>query len=494
MMPMRTPPRAHRDRRARGSSTPLRMALSAAFAALVGLAPPAAAQVRDSNYEQTERELERMLSKAVEAYEDLRLDSAASWLDLAVNEARDNGYDGRLVAEVQMWRGLVAFARKGDEYERHTREAFVLALTADRSVRLSPEVATPTLEAIFDTALQSLSGGQVCETGPAASRFDGHITHTPRRRIDAGRPLTLEATVTPILRGRMETFQVFYRSSKMDGVRRIAMTPAGGDRFVAKIPGQYVRGSVLTYYMLVDDREGSIIAQYQTVQTPVKVVIDDLATGETLTGGSSAEDEPEEETPPETRRERARPAHEPEPEPEPESEPSSLDDAAPSPKGRRFSAGFALGTGLGRVTDASQPQTRTRAKVAPGMAFAPLHTLLEIDYRVTDRVAVGLLARVQLVDFTHLEGLRVRYEALRKGGHAVSLRGGLAYGHISHQVPLGPYRDFTLEGPFGYTLGVSYALGLDKRWSFVVAPDFWHLMGAAPTQHFDLSLGAAARF
>ncbi|MCK6570309.1 hypothetical protein L6V77_04270 [Myxococcota bacterium] len=467
----------------------------AAFALALSPARPVHAQIRDSNYAQVEQELERLLTVAVERYEDLRLDSAASALDLAVNEARDNGYTGRLLAEIHMWRGLVFFARKGEDYERNTRDAFVQALTADRSVRLSPEVATPTLEAVFDTALQSLTNGQVCETAPTGARFDGHITHTPRRRVDAGRPVTLEATVTPILRGRMETFHVFFRTSKMDGVRRLPMTAAGGDRYVAQIPGKYIRGTVLTYYMLVDDREGSLIAQYQSVQTPAKVVIDDLPTGEALgdDGGDAGADESE-ATEDEARRPDRRDP-EPEPEPEPDAGPSSLDEEpTPSRRGGRITAGFALGTGLGRVTDASRPQTRTKAKVAPGMAFAPLHTLLEVDYRVADRVSVGLLARVQLVDFTHLEGLRVRYEALRMGGHGVSVRGGLAYGHISHQVPLGPYRDFTLEGPFGYTLGVSYALGLNRRWSFVVSPDFWHMMGDAPTQHFDLSLGAAARF
>ena len=56
------------------------------------------------------------------------------------------------------------------------------------------------------------------------------------------------------------------------------------------------------------------------------------------------------------------------------------------------------------------------------------------------------------------------------------------------------YRDFTLEGPFEYTLGFSWVHDFNRTWAFVVAPDFHHLFGAAPSQHVDLNLGTQISF
>ncbi len=100
--------------------------------------------------------------------------------------------------------------------------------------------------------------------------------------------MTVEATVTPLLRGRIATFHLYFRTEKSDGMRRVPFKEKGNNVYTARIAGKYIVGKVIRYYMLVDDREGNQIAQYQSVQSPATVDIDDLPTGESLTGGGDA--------------------------------------------------------------------------------------------------------------------------------------------------------------------------------------------------------------
>lgn len=442
---------------------------------------PAVAGARDIPPEQTEQELTSLLAEAHDAYEDLDLDVADGAVEHAIRIARSRTYMGRVLGDIYMLRALILYAR--DKDEKATTEAFVRALTANRNIRLDPETSTPRLEACFDAAVQSVNKGEACETNEPRGRFDEHITHKPARRTAARRPVTIEVTVTPLLRGRIATFFLYFRTEKSDGVRRVPLKEKGNNVYSATIAGKYVVGKVLRYYMLVDDREGNHIAQYQTVQSPASVDIDDLPTGESLTGADEGPDEAESDD-----RTNEAPA-----EAETEAPTDSPDGEETSETGK-VTLSVSLGTGAGRVTENSTPQTRKRAAVAPGLAPAPFHTLFELDYWFRPDLAVGLYARVQIIDITHLEGLRFKYQAATSRLNHFLLRGGFGFGHISHQVPLGAYRDFTLEGPFEYTLGFSWVHDFNETWAFVASPDFHHLFGAAPSQHLDVNLGAQISF
>lgn len=467
--------------------------LTALPAALLACAlwAPAVASARDIPSDQTEQELSSLLAEAHDAYDDLDLDVADGALAHAVVIARSRGYSGRVLGEIHLLRALIIYAR--DKDEKATTEAFVQALTADRNIRLDPDATSPRLEACFDTAVQTVNKGEVCETPLPRGRFDEHITHKPPRRTPARRPMKIEATVTPLLKGRISTFYLYFRTEKSDGVRRVEMKEKGNNVFTATVAGKYLVGKVVRYYMLVDDREGNQIAQFQSVQAPASVDIDDLPTGGSLDGGDAGDEDSSDDGEPEPAA--AEPESEPEAEPEPEADTGGEDlEGGGRRRGGGLKLGVSLGSGAGRVTENSIPQTRKKAAVAPGLAPAPFHTLFELDYWFRPDVAVGLYARVQLVDFTHLEGLRFKYRAATSRKNHFVLRGGFGFGHISHQVPLGAYRDFTLEGPFEYTLGFSWVHDFNRTWAFVVAPDFHHLFGAAPSQHVDLNLGTQISF
>lgn len=449
---------------------------------IAALLVPAWSAAREIPPEQTEQELTSLLAEAHDAYEDLDLDVADGAVEHAIRIARSRTYMGRVLGDIYVLRGLILYAR--DKDEKATTEAFVKALTANRNLRLDPETSSPRLEACFDAALQSVNKGEVCETDEPRGRFDDHITHKPPRRTAARRPLTVEVTVTPLLRGRIATFYLYFRTEKSDGVRRVALKEKGNNVYSAAIAGKYIVGKVLRYYMLVDDREGNHIAQYQSVQSPASVDIDDLPTGESLTGADDVPDEAESDSGP-----TEAPA---EAETEPE-EPTGALDEDPASVGH-WALTVNLGTGAGRVTENSIPQTRKRAAVAPGLAPSPFHTLFELDYWFRPNLAVGLYERLQIIDVTHLEGLRFKYQAASSRFNHFILRGGFGFGHVSHQVPLGAYRDFTLEGSFEYTLGFSWVHDFSRTWAFVVSPEFHHLFGESPSQHLDVNLGAQVSF
>lgn len=459
------------------------ISLPAALLALV-VWVPGGALARDFAADQTEQELGSLLAEANDAYDDLDLEVAEGALEHAIRIARSRGYSSRVLGEIHLLRGLIVYAR--DKDEKRTTEAFVLALTADRNIRLDPDTTSPRLEACFDAAMQTVNKGEVCETPQPRGRFDEHITHRPPKRTPARRPMKVEATVTPLLKGRISTFYLYFRTEKSDGVRRVEMKEKGNNVFTATIAAKYLTGKVLRYYMLIDDREGNQIAQYQTVQAPASVDIDDLPTGGSLDAGG-LDDDSSDDGEPEPPAEAASDA-------EDEDHDDDTDEGADDARGGGLKLGVSFGTGAGRVTENSVPQTRKKAAVAPGLAPAPFHTLLELDYWFRPDFAAGLYARIQLVDFTHLEGVRFKYRAASSRTNHFVLRGGFGFGHISHQVPLGAYRDFTLEGPFEYTLGFSWVHDFSRTWALVIAPDFHHLFGAAPSQHMDFNVGTQISF
>ena len=205
-----------------------------------------------------------------------------------------------------------------------------------------------------------------------------------------------------------------------------------------------------------------MIAQVQTSQNPIMVEVEDFGSGDSLAGDEEEGDEEENE--------------------EGDGE-------------RKFvSVGIGIGSGVGSVTERATAQNQPSATIQPGFAPAPFHTFAELDFHVTPDFSLGAFARIQIVEFAHLEGGRLKYTFVKLDGHRVAARLGGGVGQVRHLVPLKNLRDTTLEGNAFYTLGVGYALELNRTISFVVSPDFVHLIGPSPSLHFDLNLGVALGF
>ncbi len=440
------------------------LALASALVALPGLAHAQRGGGRD------EQEVERLLDEAKAAYDNLELDQADSALAQAVQLGQRAGIRGRTMAEIHIQRGIIAHVR--DKDKDRAIDEFKQALIMDRTARLDSLVSTPSLEALFDTARQRVGGDR---DGGSAGGDDAGLIHKPLKRARANEILAVQVKVAPDLRERMYRVYLYFRSQKTDAVTRIQMKDQGDSTYVARIAAKFVRGKSLGYYILAEDREGNQIAQVHGAQDPIEVPIDDFATGESLNGEEGGEDTGD------------------------SSDDSGGDDSAPRSH-RVVSIGFALGTGAGRITaNAQQVIQKGESKISPGFGWSPFHTLTELDFWLTPRVALGGFARIQIADFAHLEGGRVKFEAYKGGASHIMLRGGGGYGHAAHQVKLNhddgtSYLDYTLEGPFFYTLGMTWAYDFTKLFALTITPDFYHLIGPSPSQHFDVSVGGQFSF
>ena len=434
---------------------------------------------RLDNLDRVEATVERLVGDARVAYDDMQPDLAQRALDYAIELARSNDYKGRKLGQVYLMLGLILHASKAtDDYEEKTREAFAKALAHDRDVRLDFEDSVPRLEAIFDAAVRTVAEGEVCEIASPSSRFDGHVTHVPKRYVEARRPYTVRVTLSRLLQARLNSVTLFYKTTSTRSTRRILMKLTDQNTYVATIPGDQIRGKTLTFYVLVDDAEGTQIANYQSARAPRRVAIEDIATGATLDSDDDADDENSEAAPDVAVSEASA------------EEPEELDsDGGWSPTDW-LSLSAALGTGAGRITAQSKAVLRPKTTgVTPGWAASPFHLAVSVDASLSDALRLGLALRLQIVDFTHLESLSLAYRIQQWGPQNLWVRGGIGYGHVAHRVSQGEAPDYALEGPYLYTLGTAYEYAVTESLALRGGLDFLHLIGSSPSQHLDLSVG-----
>jgi len=257
---------------------------------------------------------------------------------------------------------------------------------------------------------------------------------------------------------------LYFRSARSEQVQRLEMKPEGASSFSTRISGRFVAGRTLTYYVNIEDRRGKVIERIQSARDPIVVRVigdalgdlDEIPSGEGLDGGEGW-DEPEAQT-------------------------------------RRYvSFGLAVGTGGGFISDLATPQNQP-ASIRPGFALTPFHTLLELDFWATEWLGLGAFARLQIVEWAHLEGGRLKFRVVNKRAHQLLLRVGGGLGRVRHLVDLGNALDTTMEGPYCYTLGLRYLYSFSKNISLAVTPDFYHMIGDSPSPQIDLSLGIVAGF
>ena len=426
-------------------------------------------------------EIAGLLEDARRAYDDdLDVDKAEGLLRQALDTARSSGLRGRTVAQVHLQLGLIIYTR--DKDRARTVDAFKKALREDPSIRIDANAETPTLRSLFAEAEREVEpprsadrddrardddlgrddrgrGRRRDEEG--ASAEDG-ISHRPVKRVDAGESLKVEMRLSPDVADRLYSAWVYFKTDSAGQYRRIAMKSSGDDTFAIGISKNYIKGSRLSYYLVVLDRDENVIASKGDDRSPMRVQIEDYPSGDSLTGEEwGGEDE---------------------------------DAGGGGKRTQVFSLGLSLGTGAGIITKNATPQNRPAKEVKGGFAPAPFHGLIEADVWVTPTFALGGFARVQIVEFTHAEGGRLKFVLMDTGDSRLVARVGGGFGKVRHLVQLGSLLDTTLEGPYFWTVGATYAYDLSKEFAFVATPDFYHLIGESPSFHFDLSVGVQLAF
>ena len=314
------------------------------------------------------------------------------------------------------------------------------------------------------------------------------LSHTPPRQINAGTPFSPRLRVSSFLRPQVAWVRLFYQTINTNGAQRIDMRPVSEVDFEGQVPGNFITGERIQYYMVVYNQADEPIASYKNHREPQAVKIlagryGTLVGGGGLVGGSNPADD------------------------------------------SFMTLGIMPGTGTGRITNRSRLQTqKDKAIQKEGFAFSPFHVNLEIDFSLGKTFEIGIFSRLQIIEPAALGGVQLHLNAVNTGEQKLALRAGAGYGKVRHLVALvikdpqtmeqQNYLDTTLEDPVFYKAGLSYALRLSETWFFKSALDFTHLIAldacepidqAAPTStittncdspsiHFDLNIGVAAAF
>ena len=444
----------------------------AVFAAVL-LALPQVTWAQRTAY-QAEGEVARLLQDARSYYDNLELESADDALRRSIGLIERFRLQSPTVAEVYIQRGILVHVRDRDA--NAATQDFVRALVVDSQARLDPLVSTPSLERLFEDARRKASAQQPRQPEPVyrqprepvrpPPRRGEPITHQAPRQLDAGKPFDVRIELDQSVNSQAYRVNLFFRSVRAELVQKRELRAVGASSFQGRIPGRFIAGRQLSYYITVEDRLGRPIAQLGTPKAPLAArirggalaALDDIPSGSSLNDGGGWDD----------------------------------DDGAS--KRHYVTMSLHLGTGGGFITDRAEPETLTDKAISPGFAAAPFHTLIELDFWPHERFAISAFARVQIIEFAHIEGGRLKFKAVDTDAHDLILRAGGGFGRTRHLVDLQVGLDTTLEGPYMYTLGLSYEYAFSDRFQLLITPDFLHMIGDSPSLHFDLGLGLQVGF
>ncbi|MFN3198598.1 MAG: hypothetical protein ACE366_09335 [Bradymonadia bacterium] len=449
---------------------------------------PESAHGQRSAY-QAMAEMERLLNDARAYYEDLELDEADAALDRALRLAERFDIKEPIVADVHILRGILLFVRDRRRNEGAALDAFVSAITIDDRARIDPLISTPSLEDLLEQARREARRRPPPRDNRREPRNDRppprrqpDLVHEPVRDARGGQEIRLNLEVSQEIDERLYRVYVYFRSARADSVQRVEMVPEGARRFTTRIPGRFVAGRSLQYYIVVEDRRRQPIAGVRSAQEPFVIKLQDevfgdidrLPEGDSLIGDGDGNGDGDGDG---------------------DWDGGWEDEEGEQGSGERFmSLTLNVGTGFGFITDFATPVQRPNTDVVAGLAPAPFHTMLELDFWLTESFAIGAFARVQIVEFEHLEGVRLKFQVVNAGDHHLQLRLGGGYGEVRHLVDLGNFLDTTKEGPFSWTAGLLYSVDFGKDFAFVVGPDFYHLFGDSPSYHVDINLGIQTSF
>jgi hypothetical protein len=438
-----------------------------ALAAVLGVSPAFAQDAA------TIKRLEQMNKRAMEDYDLLEFDSARKTLTDAVALVRSSGIEDSahgIAAKTYINLGVVYIG--GFKDKDRGRMQFVRALKIKPDSRLDPQVATPELQEVFNDALREMGKKPVKpdkppvkpdkppvkpdkpdkpagpagpeDIEPSGTKVEG-LAHEPINEARSGFPIVVKAEVgADVTAGKV---LLFYRGTGREDYLLIPMTKNRKGVYVAQIPADQVTGKVLQYYLEVRDNRGRPQVANGSAGSPNIISIVE-ATGDGSTPDGKVGDDGEDPLKRKTRI-------------------TKKDDkpVVPSgPKRRRFWITAAIGTGFGLAygysecawNEGQQSDGRnysgfcvigkdaTKTKISPGFATAPLHVAPEFGYYITEKFALSLQGRFQVLTLADPGAATAAPAGVLRGLYFFGsekfryyLSFALGGGIIRHTVPLG---------------------------------------------------------
>lgn len=308
-------------------------------------------------------QIAKTLEGATEDYDLAMLDDAESKLLDGIKYATGKNLSGPEVAKLHVMLGIVIFARDRDGAA--TEQQFIAALEMDAKASLPDVYATPDLTKLFTSAKGKAKPPKEDPKDPKDPK-DPNETPTPKdfkhtrvTKAQAGQALAIEAFVP----ADMPVFKmvVYHRRFGEEAYKRTEMAPTDAVRFAGQIPAADVRTSQLDYYIEALDRGGNVLAKVADARGPVEVLV--VGSGDVVTDPNDPKD------------------------------PADANTAiTPSAQVIYFSLG--AGSDVGFLPD-GDPTANPGRDVAPGIAPAFGHALLDLGWIINDSMRLGLYFRWQ---------------------------------------------------------------------------------------------------
>jgi hypothetical protein len=420
----------------------------------------------------TIKRIEQMNKRAMEDYDLLEFDSARKTLTDAVALVRSSGLEdsgSAIAAKTYLNLGVVYIG--GFKDKDRGRMQFVRALKIKPDARLDAQVATPELQEVFNDALKEMgrrpgkpskpepvkpepvkpepvkpepvkpAGPEDIE--PSGTKVEG-LAHEPLSEARSGFPIVVKAEVgSDITAGKV---LLFYRGTGREDYLLLPMNKNRKGVYVAQIPADQVTGKVLQYYIEVRDSRGRPQVANGSAGSPnIISIVEGTGDGSTPDGKSDDTEDPLKRKGTKVTKKDDKPV------------PSG-------PKRRRFWITAGIGTGFGLAygysecawNEGPQPDGRNysgfcvvganaaKTKISPGFATAPLHVAPEIGFYLTERWAIGVQGRLQVITLADSGAATAAMAGVARGLYFFGIEKfryylsfALGGGQIRHTVPLG---------------------------------------------------------
>lgn len=321
------------------------------------LASPSLAVAQDNS-----AKYEAMLASAIDDYDALMIDEAASTLENAASEAEQQGDSGLAVAKIYVMLGIVQFAQTHDPND--AKSAFISALAHDYSVELPAVYTSPKLAEALEEARKVVAPPEEPAEKPVEPAQGGNSSqavgfrHDVVRTARAGQPVEIKISVSSDL--PVYNVYVYHRRFGEPDFERLDMKAQGATHFVAEIPAAKVHTSQIEYYIEAFNRGDESIGHAGSKTAPLSM---------TVLGSSGTEDV------------------------------APGDDQAPvelpeAPHDQSVYVMLTGGTGLGFLFG-GDPTAHPEREVSPGIAPAFGHAMLDAGYMINRNAYIGLYLRWQ---------------------------------------------------------------------------------------------------
>jgi len=347
--------------------------------------------------------IESLVDSASSDYDNLEIPSSIEKLERAIELGEEQNASDSVVARAYVMLGVVRYGKTRDKDK--ALEAFERAAKRDPEASIPNVYETPTLSELMKQAKESVGTG----AGTGAEREVDEFDHEPISSAQAGEPLLVEAFVPTDLAA--ETVEFVFKRYNQDEWSRVELEATNATRYAEEVPGYRIYSPQITYYLVVRNSAGDVVARSASESEPHTFTVlgnagfdPEEAKEEYLARQEEDEEEREGRDEDETEQ-----VDEDEDADEKADEKADDTDELDRPSDDR-NVGYVdvgAGTGLGLLTGGTlKPTANSDRPIQPGVTSAFAHLRIGGGYVLPNGAQLGLYFRFQFLPTQDFDQIR----------------------------------------------------------------------------------------